>query len=504
MNKLARVIKNRHFWIVAVMLAVCTLFHYLSPQISLPLQVSFPLTRQAVVRIIFLLPVAAATFAFGQAGGLTALAAAILLMLPRVFFVSAQPLDALFETASVGVVGYIVVWMIETQEKEKRLRQRAVEELEAVNAIALTLTKPYDLEAMLDEALSRVLQVVGGLEPKGAIFVLDPWGQVLRLRAHRGMAPRFVEQEQEIPLGECLCGLAAKSGEVLVVHDALNHPLHTRCPDPEPHSHVCVPLKSKERLLGVMDFYLDSARELATADKEMFAAIGRQMGVAIENARLYENLRFYVRQITRVQEDERKRVARELHDDTAQGLIDLSRRLDDLAATEEGLSAPATARLELLRQQIEGILQGVRRFSRDLRPSVLDDLGLLPALEGLLDDLEESEIGTELEISGERRRLSSEVELELFRIVQEALNNVKRHAQASEAVIGVQFGEGRVRVTVRDDGRGFERLGSTSDFVTMGKFGLVGMEERAHLLGGYFAVTAGEAGGVIVIVDVPA
>lgn len=504
MNKLGNILRQRHFWIVVVMLTVCGFFHYFSPRLQPGSLVLFPLSRQAIVRIIFLLPGAAAAFAFGRTGGLITLAVAVVIMLPRALFISERPTDALFEIVGVAVVGYIVVWMIETQEKEKRLRQKAVDELQRVNSIALTLSEPYDFDSMLEKALSKVLEIVGTHEPRGAIFLIDPWGQMLILRAYQGFEPGFAERAKEVPLGECLCGGVAESGQLTIVHDALNHPRHTRCPVLDPHMHVCIPLTSKDRLLGVMDVHLSGVGPLDAIDREMLGAIGRQIGVAVENARLCEKLRFYVMQVTGAQEDERRRIARELHDDTAQSLIDLSRRLDDLATSDDGLSEPAAERLEQLQQRIEDVLQGVRRFSRDLRPSVLDDLGLLPALEGQLADLEGQDIEWDLEISGERRRLPGEVELGLFRIVQETLNNTKRHAMASKVVIAVVFGESTVQVKIQDNGRGFELLGRTSDLAALGKFGLVGIEERTQLMGGIFAVQSTLGQGTLVSVDVPA
>ena len=503
MNTSRQLTRSRHFWVVAVMLLICGFFHYFIPQTPLLIESEFPMTRQAVVRIIFLLPVAAAAFGFGLRGGMITLALATLIMLPRAILISDQPIDALFETVGVAIVGGLLVWMIDVQEREKRLRQRVVRELEAVNAIVLTLTQSRDLDAMLSEVLGKVLEVIGIPEPKGAILLLDPWGQTLNVRAHRGLCSEFIDRAQDVPLEECLCGLTAESGEVLVVQDALNHPRHVRCIEKEPHAHACVPLTSKDRLLGIMDFYLPNGHQVDTVDRKMFAAIGRQIGVAVENARLCENLRFYAWQITKAQEDERKRIARELHDDTAQQLVALSRQLDTLAASEENLSEAGTERLERLQRRIENALLGVRRFSRDLRPSVLDDLGLLPALEGLLPDLEESGISTELSISGDRHRLPLDVELALYRIVQEALNNVSRHAQASNVMIDVEFIDSRVKVVVRDDGQGLELLGSPGDFAYAGKFGLLGIEERTLLLHGHLKVQSGIGKGTTISVDVP-
>ena len=504
MNRDQPIFKSQYFWVVVVMLIICGFFHYFVTQTDMLHQAAFPMTRQAVVRIIFLLPVAAAAFGFGLTTGLITLAVATLIMLPRVFFFSDQPLDALFETLAVVIVGCLLVWMIDVQEREKRLRQRVVEELETVNAIALTLTQRQDLDAMLEKTLDKVSEVIGIAEPAGAILLLDPWGQTLRVRAYRGQYAEFVDSADEIPLAECLCGLTAELGEVLVVQDALNHPRHIHCVERGPHTHVCVPLKSKDRLLGVMEFYLPGDHLVDAIDRKMLGAIGRQIGVAVENARLCENLRFYAWQISQAQEDERKRIARELHDDTSQQLVALSRHLDTLADSEENLSEAGTERLEQLQERIESALQGVRRFSRDLRPSVLDDLGLLPALEGLVSDLRGSNMAAEINISGDRHRLAPEVELALFRIVQEALNNVRRHAHASQVVIDVEFSNGWVKVDVRDNGQGFELLGSPGDFAYAGKFGLLGIEERAQLLHGRFRVQSGKGQGTTVSVDVPA
>lgn len=162
-------------------------------------------------------------------------------------------------------------------------------------------------------------------------------------------------------------------------------------------------------------------------------------------------------------------------------------------------------RLEELRQMTEGILQGVRRFSQDLRPPTLDDLGLLPTLEGLITSLMEQDgIEAELRVVGTQRRLPPEVELVLFRIAQEALNNVKKHSTASKVVTTVEFTNGQVRITISDNGRGFELPDRTGDLAATGKLGLIGMQERAQLLGGTLTVRSELGQGTTVVVDVPA
>jgi len=160
--------------------------------------------------------------------------------------------------------------------------------------------------------------------------------------------------------------------------------------------------------------------------------------------------------------------------------------------------------LEKLREQIDSILEGVRRFSQDLRPSILDDLGLLPALEWLASDLTDHfAISIGMAVLGSERRFSPEVELLLFRIAQEALRNVWRHSGASRAWITVDFSDDKTVLTIRDNGKGFELPKRVSDLAGTGKLGLAGVEERAKLLGGSLTVDSELGKGTTVTVEVP-
>jgi signal transduction histidine kinase len=233
--------------------------------------------------------------------------------------------------------------------------------------------------------------------------------------------------------------------------------------------------------------------------------------MALEKAKLYaqrermeENLHFYLQQITRAQEEERKRIARELHDDTIQALVIHSRRLDELASDESMPVEKMRVRLEDLLEDTNEIVHGVRRMSRDLRPATLDRLGLLPALERLAADAsQEGQLAVEVRTTGRERRLTDEAAIALFRIAQEALNNVRRHAQASRVDIMVEYMDSRLRLTVSDDGKGFARNAPLSALPRHGKLGLAGMEERAHLLGGEATIESELGKGTRVTVEVP-
>jgi PAS domain S-box-containing protein len=220
--------------------------------------------------------------------------------------------------------------------------------------------------------------------------------------------------------------------------------------------------------------------------------------------RMQDNLRYYVSQITHAQEEERRRIARELHDDTCQSLYAISRHIDNYLRYNLSMSENNSSFLKGVQKQVVEVLGGVRRFSQDLRPSVLDDLGLLPALQWLIRETESAYgLSGSLQVSGTVRRFSSEVEVGLFRIVQEALSNIGRHAKAKNTCIVLEFLPDRTVVRISDDGQGFNLPSTLADLTRDGKLGLAGMEERTILLGGKLTVHSNPGNGTQVMVNIP-
>jgi len=268
---------------------------------------------------------------------------------------------------------------------------------------------------------------------------------------------------------------------------------------------VAVPIVNGTRTFGALSlFSLNKAITFSDRDVMILTAIGRQSGIAIENAYLYENLRFYARQITRAQESERRRISRELHDDTIQPLIVLARSLETLASSNEQRKETIAGSLRELRGLTGDLIQRVRRFSQNLRPSILDDLGLLPALKDLTAELtRQTDLQTTFQVFGPKRRLSSEVELTLFRIAQEAITNIRKHTQATAAKVTVEFFDSSVQLMVEDDGEGFIPKKLNERLVKVDGLGLTGMYERAQLIGGTFRVESVPGLGTQVIVKIP-
>lgn len=221
----------------------------------------------------------------------------------------------------------------------------------------------------------------------------------------------------------------------------------------------------------------------------------------------------YAALVTRAQEDERRRLARELHDDTAQALIALSRGLDALAAGREGSSsAGSTARYVAdLSELTKRTLDGVRRACQDLRPSVLDDLGLPAALESLAHSVTQRGLPCDFSLVGDALPAAPEVEVTLYRIAQEALSNARQHAQAHAAMLDIVYAPQGITLRITDDGCGFdyERLlheyGASNGDMQEPRpgLGLMGMRERAALIHATLDVRSAPGVGTTVVLFAP-
>ena len=221
-----------------------------------------------------------------------------------------------------------------------------------------------------------------------------------------------------------------------------------------------------------------------------------------DEKRLRENLRLYANQISKAHEEERKRIARELHDDTIQIMVAISRRLDNLISEHSNMPEEMLKPLERVQRDIDESLIRIRRFVQDLRPPTLEYFGLLPALKELARQVQDqSDIEVGLEVRGSEWRFSPEEELLIYRVVQEAMRNVWKHSEATKAEIRIEFGDEKTTVTVSDNGKGFEIKGD-SEFLEAGKLGLMGMRERAHLLGGSLKIISQPNAGTEVILTI--
>jgi signal transduction histidine kinase len=231
-----------------------------------------------------------------------------------------------------------------------------------------------------------------------------------------------------------------------------------------------------------------------------------QMANRVEDAQ--RSLHGYIGAITEAQEDERRRLARELHDDTLQALIALKQRVQlaqlELQATTKQ-PAPESAELDEIANLTEQTIENLRRLTRALRTAYLEDLGLVPSLEMLARETSQG-LGSMVEFHylGIERRLDSSVELALYRMAQEALSNVTRHAQAKKASLNINFSASAVTLRVVDDGIGFNLSNNPSEYAAKGHYGLLGLHERAELIGATLQIQTSPGKGTRLTVTLPA
>lgn len=214
-------------------------------------------------------------------------------------------------------------------------------------------------------------------------------------------------------------------------------------------------------------------------------------------------LREYAASVTRAQEEERQRIARELHDDTIQSLILLCRRLDSAETYGESLPASVTAELSEARKTAESVVTDLRKFTTSLRPPALDDLGIITAIRRLVRE-HKDRFGTktQLEVAGEYQKMPSDTELGIFRITQEALSNAARHSEATRITVTLSYTETEVRLEVSDNGVGFSVPSAATDFTATPHLGIIGMQERASLFGGRLQIQSSPGGGTKVTASV--
>lgn len=219
---------------------------------------------------------------------------------------------------------------------------------------------------------------------------------------------------------------------------------------------------------------------------------------------MQEELRDLSRQLLSAQEAERRKISRELHDVIAQTLTSINMRLAALKVETTASTKELHKKIAVTQRLVEKSVDIVHRFARELRPSVLDDLGLIPALQTYLKSyMEDTGIRVTLTVFSGVEQADSDTRTVLYRIAQEALANVSRHAKGSHAEVIIQEVEGLIRMEIKDDGQGFEVDGTTQAKTKNNRLGLLGMRERVEMIGGTFCVESAPGQGTTVRVEVP-
>ena len=222
-----------------------------------------------------------------------------------------------------------------------------------------------------------------------------------------------------------------------------------------------------------------------------------------ERKMMEQELKDYAQKITRVQEEERKRIAYELHDDTAQYLSILKMELDSLIQSGQIRDPKILAKLQFLEKDASRAFDDVRRYSHELRPGVLEHLGLQAALEQMADDINKlKQLPVEVKVDGREPQVSEDIKLGFFRIAQEALNNARKHSAATRVLVRLKYSDHLIQMTVQDNGTGFDmqKVKARNQASVRGSMGLTSMQERARLIGADLKIESEPGQGTKVIV----
>lgn len=455
-------LRDRRYWVIAIQITAISAAHtILETVVHLP---AFGLLY-FVPSAFFLLPVVYAALAFGLRGALITSVTATVITIPNwyLFHESWETLGCISQLVTVNIAAYFIGKQV---NRVKSAQQK-------VEAVSITLRTSETKYRGLFESSPIAILV---LDSSGAIRDANPAAGALFSRRAETLKGTIVadllgEADAQKLLGAFRSGrqpdsLILEPPDGLVLHI---EPTLTEADDGQGNSIIQVLFRD------------------ATEERH------RQAG-----------LRAYAGRVLRVQEEERQRIARELHDGTVQQLVLLYHQLGNLQSASDSIPSQLVDTLREASGITEEVIKELREFTRALRPPTLEDLGLVTTVRRLLSDLtERAGLKGQMTVIGNTRRLPADTELGMFRIAQEALRNVERHAKATHIEVAITFAEHEIRLEVQDDGIGFVLPPLPGDLTASGQLGLIGMQERAKLLNGTLEVRSSPGSGTGVTVSAP-
>jgi signal transduction histidine kinase len=369
------------------------------------------------------------------------------------------------------------------------------DDLVALSRVAAAISGLFDLEAILRLGLDTALAILDSAI--GGIMLLEEDTKTLSYRVYHGISDKYA-QEMHLKLGEGVAGKVAENARSIMSGDISREPgaAHPDLISKEGlKAFVSVPLMSKDKVLGVMNVASRLPRQFTEKDIHLLHATGDLLGLAIEQAKLYEELRRgreRYRQLARfavmAQEDERKRLSRELHDETSQALSGLAFNLQAVIEMVDMAGIQDARIKETLKKAHElsiHVGNEIHRLIVNLRPTLLDSLGLIPALRQHAEStLVPMGINVSFQFDDLERILPREIETGLFRVAQGAIGNIQQHSKATSASISLTVSGNELVFCVSDDGIGFD-VSQVRGIETSGRgAGVFSMKERVKLMGG--------------------
>jgi signal transduction histidine kinase len=406
---------------------------------------------------------------------------------------------------------------ITTRKRAKRGLVQYARQLDALNEIIIAGTRARDVRTLCETVVDAVLELLG--MEAAAVFLVDWERRVAVLEYERHLPTDMAAVATRVPIDKEPFRFVYVEQRSVFVDDYEEW-------DPGAtertglNSFASVPVVSDGNAIGSVNMASRTPHSFSVREKKIFESVGRYLGTVIARIRIEAELDRQLdstraaraateaanarlmavsQRLVEVQEAERRRLSRELHDEVGQIVTGLKLALE---TASRGGAEEAASRLPVALRLTDDLLRSVRELSHSLRPSVLDDLGLVPALRW---NLERFRSGSDLEVvfferTEQEQRFPADVETAVYRIVQEALTNVVRHAEAGSVKVRLWTSTGSLFVQVEDDGRGFD---ADSALLSSASLGVGGMRERAALVGGTLSIDATHGAGTRVTAEIP-
>jgi len=439
--------------------------------------------------------------------------------LPRTLLATISRVEAGKSKGWVMVFNDITAWKMENLKRERYRRQeelvrnleKRVEELEVLNKVSTSLSSTLDLEKVLTLIMERVNAVLK-VEAGSLLLIDDETGELV-FQIALGEKAEGVKPFR-LQMGQGIAGQVAQSGEPLMVSDAQKDRRHYKAPDITTdfltRSILCVPMIVKGSIIGVIEVMNKLEGDFTESDLTLLNSIANYAAIAIENARLHQSVLAERDRVVVAQEEVQKELARDLHDGPTQLVAGMLMRLDFIKKA-------LTRDPSLVEEEIVQLIELGQRASHqmrtllfELRPLILETQGLVPALETFLTRRQKEEAGTtlHLEVSTERgddqlTRRDPKDEAAIFAIIQEAVRNALKHAQADNIWVRLAEQAGELMVMVQDDGVGFDTAAVESNYEQRGSLGMVNVRERAELVGARLTLRSAPGQGTEVMIRVP-
>ncbi len=398
-------------------------------------------------------------------------------------------------------------------QQSNALLKEQVRELLVLQSISHALNAELDLPRLLRQVNEAALRLVNC--SVSALLILDPASEVLiaeaiEYRTPNGTMP--LQGRRSLALGQGIAGWVAGNAVSVIAYVSKGDPRFSpeqiaadaRVLGVNPSVLCCVPLVFKGRVIGVLETAHTSADgDFDARDLDLLRTLSAQAATAVANSRLYQGLREERDRVISMQEDLRKRLARDLHDGPAQVMASIAMRLDFARKLAQHEPEKLDQELQGITEQVLRVTRDIREMLFDLRPLVLESEGLAVALERFFERFH-SLGGPKLHLVGQyQQRLPHHTEATVFAIIQEAVNNALKHARARNCWIELHEEPRALLVKVSDDGVGFDTQAIRQNYAQRGSLGLLNMRERADLIDAIFSIQSQPGNGTTITLRVP-